>query len=73
MDQVVVDCGPDGGVGVGDRPVLLGPGGDGEPTAQDWADELGTIHIRGGDGVHLRRVHRTLVDPSAPTPPGEPS
>ncbi len=74
MDQLVVDCGPDGGgVRVGDRAVLLGPGGSGEPTAQDWADELGTIHYEVVTGVHLRRVHRTLVDPSAPTPVGEPS
>jgi alanine racemase len=71
MDQVVVDCGPDGGVRVGDRAVLLGPGGGGEPTAQDWAEELGTIHYEVVTGVHLRRVHRALVDPSAPT--GEPS
>ncbi len=74
MDQLVVDCGPDGGgVRVGDRAVLLGPGGSGEPTAQDWADELGTIHYEVVTGVHLRRVHRTLVDPSAPTPVGDPS
>jgi alanine racemase len=63
MDQVVVDCGPDGGgVVVGDRAVLLGPGGRGEPTAQDWADELGTIHYEVVTGVHGRRVRRTTVD-----------
>ena len=46
MDQVVVDCGPRGGdeVAVGDRAVLFGPGDAGEPTAQDWADVLDTIH-----------------------------
>lgn len=45
MDQFVVDLGP-GPVGVteGDVAVLFGPGGDGEPTAQDWADLLDTIH-----------------------------
>jgi len=42
MDQVVVDldgdpCRP------GDVAVLFGPGDDGEPTAQDWADATGTI------------------------------
>ncbi len=74
MDQLVVDCGPDGGgVRVGDRAVLLGPGGSGEPTAQDWADELGTIHYEVVTGVHLRRVRRTLVDTAAATPAGEPS
>ena len=63
MDQVVVDCGPDGGgVRVGDRAVLFGPGGRGEPTAQDWADELGTIHYEVVTGVHGRRVQRTTVD-----------
>ncbi len=45
MDQFVVDLGP-GPVDVaeGDEAILFGPGGGGEPTAQDWADLLGTIH-----------------------------
>jgi alanine racemase len=45
MDQFVVDLGP-GPVDVveGDRAVLFGPGRDGEPTAQDWAELLGTIN-----------------------------
>lgn len=45
MDQFVVDLGP-GAVDVaeGDEAILFGPGGSGEPTAQDWADLLGTIH-----------------------------
>ena len=45
MDQFLVDLGP-GQVDVreGDTAVLFGPGDDGEPTAQDWADLLGTIH-----------------------------
>ncbi|MEO6793331.1 MAG: alanine racemase [Mycobacterium sp.] len=45
MDQFVVDLGP-GPVDVteGDEVVLFGPGGGGEPLAQDWADALGTIH-----------------------------
>jgi alanine racemase len=60
MDQVVVDCGDDG-VGEGDHAVLFGPGADGEPTAQDWADELGTIHYEVATGVH-GRVVRTVVD-----------
>jgi alanine racemase len=42
--------------------VLFGPGDDGEPTAQDWADELGTIHYEVVTGIHWRRVARTLVD-----------
>ncbi len=45
MDQFVVDLGP-GPVDVaeGDEAILFGPGTSGEPTAQDWADLLGTIH-----------------------------
>jgi alanine racemase len=65
MDQVMVDCGADGdGVAAGDRAVLFGPGDGGEPTAQDWADELGTIHYEVVTGVHGRRVQRTLRDPN---------
>jgi alanine racemase len=45
MDQFLVDLGP-GQIDVaeGDEAVLFGPGTSGEPTAQDWADLLGTIH-----------------------------
>jgi alanine racemase len=45
MDQFVVDLGGehDGAFVAGDEVVLFGPGDDGEPTAQDWADALGTI------------------------------
>lgn len=45
MDQFLVDLGP-GTVDVaeGDEAILFGPGTAGEPTAQDWADLLGTIH-----------------------------
>jgi alanine racemase len=42
MDQFVVDVGDDA-VAAGDEVVLFGPGRDGEPTAQDWADATGTI------------------------------
>ena len=45
MDQFLVDLGP-GQVDVaeGDEAILFGPGAHGEPTAQDWADLLDTIH-----------------------------
>jgi alanine racemase len=45
MDQFLVDLGP-GQIDVaeGDEAILFGPGSRGEPTAQDWADLLGTIH-----------------------------
>ncbi|WP_030175975.1 alanine racemase [Spirillospora albida] len=42
MDQFVVDLGDDTAA-AGDEVVLFGPGDRGEPTAQEWADALGTI------------------------------
>ena len=44
MDQFVVDLGPEVDVSDGDEAILFGPGLDGEPTAADWAELLGTIH-----------------------------
>jgi alanine racemase len=45
MDQFVVDLGPGhADVAEGDEAILFGPGSRGEPTAQEWADLLGTIH-----------------------------
>jgi alanine racemase len=43
MDQFVLDVGDDD-VRAGDDVVLFGPGDDGEPTAQEWAEALGTIN-----------------------------
>ncbi|GAB2684736.1 alanine racemase [Thalassiella azotivora] len=44
MDQFVLDLGGvDGDVVAGDEVLLFGPGDDGGPTAQDWADAAGTI------------------------------
>nr|WP_211661620.1 alanine racemase [Modestobacter muralis] len=43
MDQFVLDVGEDP-VAPGDPVVLWGPGTEGEPTAQQWADAVGTIH-----------------------------
>jgi alanine racemase len=43
MDQFVLDVG-DAPVAAGDEVVLWGPGDGGEPTAQEWADAVGTIH-----------------------------
>jgi alanine racemase len=42
MNQVVVDF-ADCDVAAGDEVVLFGPGDAGEPTAQEWADALGTL------------------------------
>jgi alanine racemase len=45
MDQFLVDLGPgETGVREGDTAILFGPGTNGEPTAQEWADLLDTIH-----------------------------
>jgi alanine racemase len=43
MDQLVLDVGDDE-IAPGDAVVLWGPGDQGEPTAQQWADVLDTIH-----------------------------
>ncbi|SEK29841.1 alanine racemase [Blastococcus sp. DSM 46786] len=43
MDQFVLDVGDDP-IAAGDEVVLWGPGDAGEPTAQQWADAVGTIH-----------------------------
>jgi len=43
MDQFVLDLG-DAEATPGDPVVLFGPGKDGEPTAQDWAEACGTIN-----------------------------
>ena len=58
MDQFVLDVGQDP-VAPGDPVVLWGPGTDGEPTAQDWADAVGTIHYELVTrlGGRLRRRH----------------
>jgi alanine racemase len=65
MDQFVVDL-DDNAAEAGDPVVLFGPGADGEPTAQDWAEACGTISYEivtriGG------RMTRTHVHASHPT------
>ena len=64
MDQLVIDVGPvsepgGDGLAAGERVVLFGPGDDGEPTAQDWADAVGTIsyEIVSRLGTRLPREH----------------
>ncbi|OBI87852.1 alanine racemase [Mycobacterium asiaticum] len=59
MDQFVVDLGPgQPDVREGDEVILFGPGGRGEPTAQDWADLVGTIHYEVVTGIR-GRISRT--------------
>jgi alanine racemase len=57
MDQFVVGL-ADADVATGDEVVLFGPGTDGEPTAQDWAQACGTIsyEIVTGVGGRMSRV-----------------
>ena len=43
MDQFVLDIGSDP-VAIGDEVILFGPGTTGEPTAEDWAEAIGTIN-----------------------------
>jgi alanine racemase len=61
MDQIVVDCGPDASVSVGDEVVLIGRQGPESLTVWDWATVLGTI----GNEVLTEigcRVPRVVVD-----------
>jgi len=73
MDQFVVDLGQQPGnaaaassaVRAGDYAVLFGPGDDGEPTADDWAELLGTIsyEMLVRVGPRVRRVYLHDPDP----------
>jgi alanine racemase len=56
MDQFVVEA--PAGVSAGDPVVLFGPGADGEPTAQDWADWCGTISYEIVTRMGGRQVRR---------------
>jgi alanine racemase len=58
MDQIVVDCGPDATVAVGDEVVLLGHQGIERVTATEWAERLGTIsyEVLCGIGPRVPRV-----------------
>jgi len=58
MDQLVIDFG-DEPVAEGEEVVLFGPGDEGEATAQEWGEELGTIsyEIVTGIGARVPRSH----------------
>lgn len=58
MDQILVDCGPDADVAVGDEVVLLGRQGTEEVTVAEWADRLETIsyEVLCGIGPRVPRV-----------------
>lgn len=59
MDQFVLDCGDDP-VAAGDVATLFGDGTHGEPTADDWAEAVGTINyeiVTRFGGVRVPRVY----------------
>lgn len=62
MDQIVVDCGDDD-VRAGDVATLFGPGADGEPTADDWAEAIGTINYEIVTRMGSARVNRVYDEP----------
>jgi alanine racemase len=64
MDQFVVDCADDP-VAAGDEVVLFGPGGGGEPTAEEWARACGTISYEVVSRIGGRFV-RTYAEEGAP-------
>ena len=68
MDQMVVDFG-DEPVAPGDEVVLFGPGDSGEPTAQGWADALGTLSydIVTRFAGRMPRSYRRVTDAANPT------
>jgi alanine racemase len=63
MDQFVVDLGDDP-ASVGDEVVLFGTGEAGEPTAQEWAEDIGTIsyEIVTRIGERIPRVYLGKTD-----------
>jgi alanine racemase len=59
MDQLMIDCGPESSVELGDEVVLLGSQGDETITAEEWADRLGTISYEVLCGIGPRVPRRT--------------
>jgi alanine racemase len=59
MDQVIVDCGPDADIAVGDEVVLIGGQGDGRLDVAEPAAATGTIayEILTGIGPRVQRRH----------------
>ena len=69
MNQFVVDFGPEP-AREGDEVLLFGPGDSGEPTAQDWADAVGTIsyEIATSFGGRLPRSYFGVAYGDQPVP-----
>lgn len=66
MDQFVIDCGDDP-VAAGDVAVLFGNGDDGGPTADDWAEAVGTINYEIVTRMGSARVPRVYDGERTPT------
>jgi alanine racemase len=64
MDQLMVDCGDDDSVAVGDEVVLLGAQGGERIPAEEWAEHLGTIayEVVCGIGPRVPRLYREAGD-----------
>lgn len=60
MDQIVVDCGPEGDVALGDEVVLLGEQGGERIGVGEWARRVGTIPYEILTGIG-RRVPRVVA------------
>lgn len=60
MDQLMVNCGSDSSVAIGDEVVLFGTQGEHTVTADDWAARCGTIGYEIVCGVSAR-IHRRYV------------
>ena len=59
MDQLMIDCGPESTVELGDEVVLLGQQGNETITAEEWATRLGTISYEVLCGIGPRVPRRT--------------
>ncbi len=61
MDQLMIDCGDDDAVRVGDEVVLFGRQGDAEISAWEWAERVDTIAYEIVCGINSSRVPRRYV------------
>lgn len=68
MDQVVVDLGPAARDRAGDEVVLFGAGDGGAPTAQEWAEAIGTISYEVVTRIGPRVPRTYAGGPSSPPP-----